>query len=142
MGVDAEFYVRTVEPMTDADMEALQAALREMRGNDWYRVYRSFDDERVVECRDGTRFYAPEYARGPWDELRATGDWLMLRFGETAEVRYGGDCDWSWDSALSWPDARKRGDEHWASSGHRTYHWSLDCQCDHCATLPAIGVTS
>lgn len=139
MGVDAEMKVRACEPITDDDLLALQAAFREKfpidsHGNPPYPWIGRDCTPLVLSVRMLDRYYGPHYERGDWDYLRSMGDWLMLRFGESAEVRYGSDSGpTDFPSLQPWPDARRENDEHYAKLGHLPYR--PGCSCAHCETL-------
>jgi hypothetical protein len=129
MGVDVEFKARFHEPPSKELLDDLLAAFREAWPADAYysdKGYRLPDLEwteddgvRTLECCTLSRYYAPGHERGPWPEIRAMGDWLAVRLGELAEVRYGCDSDPEWENAKPWPDARRENDRHWAEFENR-----------------------
>lgn len=144
MGVDVEMKVRTCEPLTDDELWELASDFRAKfpvtsslpNGPDWPTIDRDkyADDPAVLAVAMLDRYYGPGYERGGWPYLREMGDWLMLRFGETAEVRYGSDAGYTDFASLQpWPTVRSENDEHYAKLGHLPYRPT--CPCDHCETL-------
>lgn len=94
---------------------------------------RDADDPNAIEIECADQYYGTHYSRGHWPTIRAMGDWLMLWFGEEAEVRYGGDTSAGWDELQPYPPQRQANDEHWRTRGHSPYRET--CGCDHCSTL-------
>jgi hypothetical protein len=142
MGVDVELKVRTFEPLTDDELAEVDAAFIEQFGlefeDDDHRISRDKyeGDGCIIDSLD--RYYGPGYERGQWPRIRAMGDWLAVRFGETAEVRYGGDSAYEWDHLTPWPEARAECEASWRQVGHHPYgSWHRPrCDCDHCSTIP------
>lgn len=50
------------------------------------------------------------------------GDWLAIRFGELAELRYGNDCQMYWDEYDTWGKIRPIIDAHWKNVQNEPYH--------------------
>lgn len=142
MGVDVEMKVRTNSPLDDAELAQVKADFRARfpvthslpDRAEWPSIDRDRYEDGVLTLSLMDRYYGPGYERGDWPGIKQCGDWLMLYFGETAEVRYGsdaGETDFDW--LQSWPEVRQENDEHYAKLGHLPYRPS--CKCEHCETL-------
>lgn len=142
MGLDVEMMARSSEPLTDQEVSDLASAFAAEFGPPDEYGYPCIEREpfkddggRIVRIDTLDRFYGPGYSRGDWPRIRAMGDWLMVRFGEAGEVRYGADCQTGWDELAPYPLMRRECEEHWNTHGHSPYRDA--CNCGHCATLPA-----
>ena len=139
MGIDVTYGVRTAERLTDDEFEVEQSAFYARFPDDkephqFPSFERDADDPNAIEIQCLDRYYGPVYSRGFWPVIREMGDWLMLRFGEAGEVRYGGDHLGGWDELRPYPEQRAENDLHWSRRGHSPYREA--CNCDHCAALP------
>lgn len=77
------------------------------------------DDEQFVKVHLWTRYYGEDYARGDWPTIRATAEWLELRFPH-CEVWYGGDSSGICAEHLS--EARRAElNAFYLDSGRKTY---------------------
>lgn len=153
MSVDVRFTITAAEPIDELELAEHSAAFHtEFR--DWERYPLLTRDDyadypsRCLESSVVERYYGPGYERGPWPRIRDMGDWLMLRFGETAVVGYMGDCDDS--PGVPWPEARAECDELWRTVGHHPYlmvfqlgrpNLGWGCTCEHCADIPIPEAT-
>lgn len=133
MGVDVEMKVRTHRPLTDGELNDVRSKFIERfpeveweteRGDRYPDLER---DEwaaggQVVALRTLQRFYGAGYERGHWPTIREMGDFLAVVFGETGEVRYGGDCgDTDWEALQPWADARAECEPLWEEFGNEPY---------------------
>lgn len=138
MGVDVTFAVRTAERMTDEEFARVQAdfyaAFPDTETPHQFPSFERDDEEpNAVEIQSLDRYYGPAYSRGFWPQIRAMGDWLVLRFGEAAGVRYGGDYSRGWNELPDYLPQRAENEEHWNTLGHAPYRDA--CNCDHCMSL-------
>lgn len=150
MGVDVTLMARTAEPLTDDELAALSAeyaAKFDTTPPDyefkWWRIEREkYDNDggRILDVScGGYRYYGEHYERGPWPQIKAAADWLTVRLGETAEVRYGTDSLGFWDEIQPWVDQRDAIEAHWQRVGHHPYRMygtqGKPCECEHCETI-------
>lgn len=131
MGVDVTFKVRPHERMTREQFDDVQSAFykefpdphpEDGHGHRWPSMeWDPYEDAPTIEIDSLDRYYGVGYERGPWEQIKAMGDWLAATFGETAEVRYGGDSNDDWDFLAPWSEERKKLDAHFAEVGHEPY---------------------
>jgi hypothetical protein len=103
------------------------------------------DDEQLIRVHMHHRYYGPGYERGPWPEIRATAEWLEMRFAGH-EVWYGGDSGGIVMSPFSAAARQEinlhylsrymRDDDYFAPKNRRMFDSvfgeSLRCQCSFC----------
>lgn len=125
MGVDVSFLIQPHEPFDDEQLAAASAALRDQFPDEYCRsegdphwpdlkpFSRFGPPHELLEVVSMQRFFAPWAHRGGWPWIRALGDWLIVFFGETAELRYGSDHSCEWDLMRPWPEIRPLCEEAW-----------------------------
>lgn len=145
MGVDVVLMALTHKRLTDAALAALHVEYRERwayPGDDYEGVFReryaeNDADDRIIEVHTLARYYGENYERGDWPTIKEVADWLTVRLGEMAEVRYGPDSLGFWDEITRWVDQRDTIEAHWQKCGHLPYrqYFKMSCNCDYCANL-------
>lgn len=129
MGVDVEMKARLREPLTADEFEDLRDNFRETFPDQYAVEGARYPDLVLRDLEPGVlvletlhRFYGIGYERGHWPEIQRIGDWLAVRLGERAELRYGSDSGYTdWASLTPWAEARAENAAHWEAQGNEPY---------------------
>lgn len=130
MGVDAAMLILPHERLSDEALEEIRSAFHERFPDEFSDGGRHWPDLKrfpywgnghaqgpegpLIEVCILNRYFGLGVHRGGWPWLRDMGDWLAIRFGETAELRYGSDMAVEWDVLRPWPQARAECEALWA----------------------------
>ena len=123
MGVDSVFKARPFTVMSapayrelrDAFHAAFPDELSDADGHRWpHMCWDDCEPEPTIEVVCMERYYGPGYERGHWPDIKKMGDWLAVRLGELAELRYGGDSADEWEGLRQWGKVRGENDALWA----------------------------
>lgn len=136
MGLDAQWLIKPFIEIPTDEFECIRLEFygkfpdpeehSDYRREDPYRypemTWGEYSEDRgLIVVRELHRYYGQGYERGCWPYIRRVGDWLAIRFGELAELRYGDDCSY-WDYYAQWGKIRGVLDKHWDEVGNVPYH--------------------
>jgi hypothetical protein len=129
MGVDVVFKARPFTPLPSPAYRELRAAFHEAFPDDMPEEtarfpamrWDEFEPVPTIEVISTARYYGPGYERGHWPNIKEMGDWLAIRLGELAELRYGGDSADEWECLRPWGEVRSENDALWDEHGNEPY---------------------